>query len=221
MTAAIHHVTAVAGSARRTVDFYTGVLGLRDPDGMDVELVTAPDEPPTAAWPEGPVAPGMALRGFHGVRMAVRSLGPSLRFLGETMGMRAVSEERGARLLASAAQPPDAPSVVELQERADGGAGFVGTGSVHHVAWRTPDGESQARWRTRLLEAGRPVTEVIDRVYFRSITFREPGGVLFEIATDTPGFAADEPLESLGSALKLPPWLESERPRIEAALPAF
>jgi len=307
MTPGIHHVTAVAGSARRTVDFYTGVLGLRlvkktvnfddpgayhlyfgdregtpgtiltffvwpglpsgrsgagkvltvawrapegslgewrrrlqrlgvpaapgrfgaeaislqDPDGMELELVATADAAPRTPWPGSTVDPDMTLRGFHGIRMAVGSPGPSLRFLEQTMGMRVVGEETSGMRLASAAQPPGAASFVVLEERPGGSAGFVGTGSVHHVAWRTTDEESQLRWRRRLLEAGRPVTEVIDRIYFRSIYFREPGGVLFEIATDSPGFAADEPVEALGSSLKLPPWLESERPQIEAALPAF
>jgi glyoxalase family protein len=90
---------------------------------------------------------------------------------------------------------------------------------VHHVAFRAPDGETQARWRTELVEAGLAVTEILDRRYFTSIYFREPGGVLFEIATDQPGFAVDEPLPELGRTLKLPPWLEPDRETIEAALP--
>jgi glyoxalase family protein len=90
---------------------------------------------------------------------------------------------------------------------------------VHHIAWRAADDAEQLRWRAALIEAGRRPTEVIDRCYFHSIYFREPGGLLFEIATDPPGFSADETVDSLGGALKLPRWLESSRPSIERVLP--
>jgi catechol-2,3-dioxygenase len=97
--------------------------------------------------------------------------------------------------------------------------GRVAVGTVHHVAWRTPTNEEQVAWRERLAGQGLQVTPVVDRQYFRSIYFREPGGVLFEIATDPPGFTVDENPEQLGAHLLLPPWLETERPRIEGALP--
>ena len=95
---------------------------------------------------------------------------------------------------------------------------FVGSGGVHHVAFRTPDEDEHAAWRERLARAGLGVTPVIDRYYFKSIYFREPGGVLFEIATDGPGFATDEDVEHLGEKLPLPPFLEVQRPQIEANL---
>ncbi len=107
---------------------------------------------------------------------------------------------------------------VHLEERPDLGPGRVGIGGVHHVAFRTPDPAQQEAWRSLLAEAGVGVTPVIDRFYFRSIYFREPGGVLFEIATDGPGFATDEDAERLGESLALPPFLESHRARIEARL---
>jgi glyoxalase family protein len=103
-----------------------------------------------------------------------------------------------------------------------GGAGVrLGPGTVHHVAWRVASDEQELAWRERLLDAGIQVTPVRDRVYFHSIYFNEPGGVLFEIATDPPGFALDEPPERLGQELRLPPWLEHERSRLEAVLPAL
>ena len=108
---------------------------------------------------------------------------------------------------------------VDLLCSPDAGHGRVAAGSVHHVAWRVPDEASQLAWRERLVEAGLDVTPVLDRQYFRSIYFREPGGVLFEFATDSPGFGLDESRDSLGTELKLPPWLESRRTKIEAALP--
>ncbi|HZC18295.1 MAG TPA: VOC family protein, partial [Rubrobacteraceae bacterium] len=95
---------------------------------------------------------------------------------------------------------------------------YVGSGGVHHVAFRTPDDEEHAAWRERLAKAGLGVTPVIDRYYFKSIYFREPGGVLFEIATDGPGFATDEDAEHLGEKLSLPPFLEERREEIEAKL---
>jgi glyoxalase family protein len=97
--------------------------------------------------------------------------------------------------------------------------GAWGTGSVHHIAWRVPDDEAQRRAQERVAAAGRQPTEVIDRFWFKSVYFREPGGALFEIATDGPGFAVDEPAESLGTTRVLPPWLEQHRARIEAAVP--
>jgi len=96
--------------------------------------------------------------------------------------------------------------------------GIIAVGSVHHIAWRTPDDEQQLEWRKKLLGTGIAVTPVRDRQYFHSIYFHEPGGILFEIATDPPGFAVDEPLEQLGMHLKLPPWLESHRPTLEKTL---
>jgi glyoxalase family protein len=97
--------------------------------------------------------------------------------------------------------------------------GLQAGGTVHHVAFRAPDGETQERWRQHLVEAGLNVTPILDRPYFTSIYFREPGGVLFEIATDRPGFDVDEPLLELGRHLKLPPWLEPDREQIERSLP--
>ena len=96
---------------------------------------------------------------------------------------------------------------------------MVAIGSVHHVAWRTPDDEGQLQWRQKLAAIGANVTPQLDRTYFHSIYFREPSGVLFEIATDVPGFAVDEAPGELGSHLKLPPWLESTRSQLEKSLP--
>ena len=95
----------------------------------------------------------------------------------------------------------------------------MGIGAVHHIAWRTPSPDTQLDWRRVLSEAGLDVTPVLDRHYFRSIYYREPGGVLFEIATDPPGFTIDEPADALGTRLMLPPWLESRRDVIEVRLP--
>ena len=116
------------------------------------------------------------------------------------------------------AWPPAAPARSSTWPPARA-AGLQAGGTVHHIAFRAPDGETQARWRQELVDAGVQVTEIIDRQYFTSIYFREPGGVLLEIATDQPGFTVDEPLLELGRSLKLPPWLEPDRDQIAAALP--
>jgi glyoxalase family protein len=110
-------------------------------------------------------------------------------------------------------------SILDLIESPEGPVGEESTGTVHHVAWRTPDAESQVSWRELLLGAGRNVTPVIDRWYFKSIYYREPGGVLFEIATDGPGFTVDESPEKLGTTLSLPPWFQVQREQLDEVLP--
>jgi glyoxalase family protein len=110
---------------------------------------------------------------------------------------------------------------VDLLQNPSSVPGRVAGGSVHHIAFRNADDDAQAAWQRRLFEAGHPTTEVKDRMYFHSIYFREPGGVLFELATDNPGFAADESVENLGAELRLPPWFEDHRDRIEQALPSL
>jgi glyoxalase family protein len=143
------------------------------------------------------------------IAMTVRDPEASERFMAEVLGFSAAGE---GELRSGAAR-------VRLLGNPSGALVRMGPGCVHHVAWRVADDEQQGRWREHLLSAGVPVTPVRDRQYFHSIYFNEPGGILFEIATDPPGFALDESLDSLGSELKLPPWLESSRARIEASLP--
>jgi len=134
-----------------------------------------------------------------------------------TMGFRAVAEQ-GNRFRFDVGGG-GAGARVDVLRQAEARRGRVSAGTVHHVAWRVADDESQRAWRQRLAEKHLNVTPVIDRCYFHSVYFREPGGVLFELATDPPGFAIDEPVETLGESLKLPPWLEPHRKEIEHALP--
>jgi glyoxalase family protein len=110
-------------------------------------------------------------------------------------------------------------TIVDLICAPEGRPGRVAVGTVHHVAWRTPTDEQQVKWRETIRDLQYNVTPVIDRTYFRSIYFREPGGVLFEIATDPPGFAVDEPADQIGTSLVLPLWLEGERRELERVLP--
>ena len=185
-------------------------LRFADPEGLALELAVAdvPDEPLVARLPEVPQE--HALQGFHGVRAFAASPPASRDLLEQVLGFAprgdAQWEARGAQrggVYAYDAPPPD--------------RGLGGAGTVHHVAWATTPDEHQA-WRDRVARAGAQATPVIDRFYFRSVYFREPSGVLFELATMGPGFTADEPLETLGEALSLPPAYEHLRERIEQVL---
>jgi glyoxalase family protein len=113
------------------------------------------------------------------------------------------------------------PGFLDVEVIPDRHRGSMGAGTVHHIAFRTPDDASQLKWHEKIEAAGHSISPIMDRQYFHSIYFREPGGVLFEIATDPPGFAVDEPASQLGQSLKLPVWFESRRAEIEAALPAL
>ncbi|RMH22858.1 MAG: ring-cleaving dioxygenase [Acidobacteria bacterium] len=207
------HAVAVEGPRSRWGDDY---LTFADPDGLLLELVAWQGASARPAWAGGPVPAEHAIRGFYGLTLCQRQGGPTAELLA-AMGFRARAEE-GLRQRFEIGDGA-ARAHVDLLVKPGGAAGRIAAGSVHHVAWRVADEGAQLAWRRRLLEAGLAVTEVRDRRYFRSIYFREPGGVLFELATDGPGFTRDEPAERLGESLKLPPWLEAERARLEAALP--
>jgi len=192
------------------------LITFHDPDGLLLELVADPDDE-REAWSNGPVPTEFAIRGFQGVTLSEARYEQTASLLRDTMGFRVVDQENNRyRFRAAEGQPASFVEVLSLPEV---GMGQVSVGTVHHVAWRTPDDEQQKRWREELANDGLNVTPVIDRCYFHSIYFREPGKVLFEIATEPPGFTIDETRESLGSALKLPPWLEPMRARIESELP--
>ncbi len=191
------------------------VLTFEDPDGLRIELVAAEDG--RTGWADGPVPAEHSIRGLHHVALAVEATDRTAKVMTDSLGFRQVEETEGrVRFAAGEGGPGDLVDVV-------GASGFprgsMGVGTVHHVAFRVPDEEAQLAVREEVAALGYNVTAVLDRNYFRSIYFREPGGVLFEIATDPPGFAADEDPDHLGENLKLPPWLENNREHIEAALP--
>lgn len=195
------------------------VLGFDDPDGIRIELVEGEEAPEGfEPWPDSPVAPATQLRGFHGVTLSLSDAAETERVLEDVLGYGRSGEADGRVRFEAAGD--GAGSVVDLVE-ADGPGGTTGVGTVHHVAFRAGDESRQAEVREALLSAGLDPTEPIDRVYFRSVYAREPGGVLFEFATEGPGFTADQPVEELGEGLTLPPWLEDDRAEIEAALPSF
>lgn len=191
------------------------VLRFADPDGMPLELVGTEDE--RQPWGKGGVPSESAIRGFHHVALSEKDAEGTLELMTGPLGFRSVEEENGrTRLAAGEGGPGD---LVDVVEEPEGRGGRMGVGTVHHVAFRVPDEESQSELRQEIASLGYKPTPIIDRVYFSSVYFREPGGVLFEIATDPPGFAIDEDTESLGEALMLPPWLEKRRAEIEELLP--
>ena len=301
----IHHVTAIAGKAKRNLDFYTRVLGLRlvkktvnfddpgtyhfyfgnetgdpgtiltffpwegitagrrgsgqvtetafsvppdslgfwqqrleqeniiynkparrfdeeyltliDPDGLKLELVARTDA--RAPYTGGGVGEEHAIRGFQGVTLSLEGHRHTADILTEVFGYAPTEEAVNRHRFVSA--DGQQAAVVDLVDLPAGQRGHVAGGSVHHVAFRVPSNEAQLEYREKLLTRGLNVTPPIDRDYFMAIYFREPGGVLFEIATDPPGFTRDEPLDTLGQSLKLPAQYESQRTAIEQQLPSL
>jgi glyoxalase family protein len=203
--------------ASPTSRFGTEAIVLADPDGIELELVAQSSNQPWVPWPDGPVGEVHAIRGFHSVTMTIAKVASTFDLLVKTMGFRRTGQEgRRTRFETGDGGPH---SIVDVVESPEGPEGEESIGTVHHVAWRAKDAADQAAWRQVLVKAGRNVTPVIDRYYFKSIYSREPGGVLFEIATDGPGFSVDETLESLGSTLSLPPWFQVRRDRLDETLP--
>lgn len=195
------------------------VLRFPDPDGLLLELVGVEALPEVDIPDDGPVAAEASIRGFHGAALTLRDGGPTADLLVSVFGATEVAEEAGRRRFRLAGEASAPGRFVDLAVRPDAGPGRGGSGTVHHIAFRAADDDHQAELAERLREAGIAVTPVQDRQYFRSIYFREPGGVLFEIATDPPGMLVDESREELGRSLRLPARLEPLRARIEAALP--
>jgi glyoxalase family protein len=192
------------------------VLTLFDNDGMRLELI-ASDGDRRSGWDGvADIPQDMAIRGLHAVTLSERNLDPTSSMLTDFLGMELASERSGAASfsMGSGGAGASVDVVGGVMER-----GLQAGGTVHHVAFRAPDLVTMENWRQELLARGVGVTEVMDRQYFKSIYFREPGGVLFEIATDDPGFDIDEPLLELGRKLKLPPWLEPSREQIQNLLP--
>lgn len=210
------HKVESAGPSHR---FDEEVIVLRDPDGLHLELVTGRKGSDTNPPPDGALPGRHAIQRFQGVTMAVEGYERTAALLTATLGLREAGE-KGNRFRYSVGEG-DAQGFIDLLCLPSGPRGRVAVGTVHHIAWRTPDDESQRAWRTEIARLGYNVTPILDRSYFHSIYFREPGGVLFEIATDPPGFAVDEPPEQLGRRLILPGWLESARGELAMELPAL
>ena len=187
-----------------------------DYDGAGVELVFN-DEDQRSGWDNGRIPTDYAIRGFHTVTLDESNPDRTINLLTETMQHTLVGEEQGRfRFKAGAGGPGN---YVDVLHSPNAVRALQGAGSVHHVAFSTDSDETQLLIREQLTEAGFHPTDVLDRQYFHSIYFREPGGVLFEVATNPPGFAVDESVAELGTALKLPPQYESRRAKVEAELP--
>ena len=202
--------------ATRSTRFDGDVITIRDPDGIEIDLVTGSSALNVSAWPDGPVPAEHAIHGFHSVELTVAEAQATVDFLTQVMGFREKARDGRRARFETGGGGPD--SVLDVIESPEGPVGEESIGTVHHVAWRAPDDSHQAQWRETLVAAGRNVTPVIDRWYFKSIYYREPGGVLFEIATDSPGFTIDEKPESLGSGLSLPPWFQVRREPLDETL---
>jgi glyoxalase family protein len=199
-----------------------GVPGLAftDPEGLRLELLaSARPGDGREPWEGSSVPEEHAIRGFDGVTMLHADSVATEHLLRDAMGFRKLRVD-GQRVRYESGGGGSG-TFVDLLHNPDAVPGRVAGGSVHHVAFRVPDDDAQAAWQQRLSDAGQPTTEVMDRLYFHSVYFREPGGVLFELATDNPGFATDESVEELGTGLRLPPWFESARDRIEQQLPSL
>jgi glyoxalase family protein len=196
------------------------VLRLADPDGLPLELVETAGADPSRAWSGGQVDPAHAICGFHSATLSEEGYERTAALLVDTMGWMLIgNEENRYRYVAGVSA--SAGTMVDIVCAPDARAGRSGGGTVHHIAWRTSDDAQQLLWRSKLVREGYNVTPVMDRMYFHSIYYREAGGVLFEIATDPPGFAIDESPEHLGERLMLPRWLEPHRGQVERALPAL
>lgn len=199
--------------------FGESVLAFTDPDGMSLSLVGVPGAEKEAGWSNGDVPAEHAIRGFHGVTLLLDSAAKTGAILTDVLGYTEAARE-GSIIRYQATATPG--SYVDIYEAKGFMTGRQGRGSVHHIAFRAANDAEQAAMAKRLIEKhGMHPTEQKDRNYFRSIYFREPGGVLFEIATDIPGFAVDEPVETLGQHLKLPAFLEGHRAEIEKVLPSL
>jgi len=198
--------------------FGAAVLSLYDPAGLLLELVEQPARDRGSAH-SSDVPPEAAIQGLFGVTLTVAQVAPTAAFLTDRLGFLPIAGglEQARYAIGAGADT----AFVDLVVRPDVPRGEIAAGSVHHVAWRVANDTAQEFWQQELTRQEAGVTEIRDRQYFRSIYFREPGGVLFEIATDLPGFAIDEAPAELGTHLMLPPWLEPQRSDIERRLPSI
>ncbi|RIV21317.1 ring-cleaving dioxygenase [Fibrisoma montanum] len=194
-------------------------LPFTDPDGLALTLVVSQQPDNRIAWETDTVRQDMATRGFHTITLTLQKIDATAKILTDIFGYRQLAQEGNRYRFRTDAVPEAA--IVDLLEEPDGQMGRNAAGTNHHVAFRVANDTVQMAFREKILASGLQITPKIDRDYFFSLYFREPGGVLFEIATDNPGFTVDEPLAELGSHLKLPKQYAASRDRIEKALPVL
>lgn len=198
------------------------LLRLSDPSGLPVELVATPDSANADPWTEGSLPSGLGIRGFHAPTLPAFTGDRTVELFTDVFGWSQVGTEKDRVRVRDSAG--GVGTAVDLLVRDRHPSGRMGHGTVHHIAFRAPDADAQKTWQAALRERGLRVTDVKDRQYFQSIYFRDPdwtSGVLFEIATDGPGFLIDESEADLGAALQLPPWLEDRREELERVLPTL
>lgn len=196
--------------------FGESTLPFTDPDGLCLALVETAAPREIVPWKRSPVPAEHQLRGMHAVRMWQRELAPTAQLLTEQMGFALLGVEDGWHRYG--VEGGGSGNIIDIKEIPDAPRGIVGAGTVHHVAWRMRDDAEEMALHDAVERAGRKPTPQIDRFWFRSVYFKEPGGALFELATDGPGFDRDEDMAHLGEQLILAPWLEDRRAEIEAGL---
>jgi len=193
-------------------------LPFKDPDGLNIELIVSKYADDRQPWATPDVTAATATKGFHNVTLTLANSKPTAEILTDVFGYKQTEQEDNRSRFITDAVPTAA--IVDLVEAPQGSRGQSGSGTNHHVAFRVHDEAIQMEFREKILSRGLHITPKINRDYFFSLYFREPGGVLFELATENPGFTVDEPLDQLGTHLKLPVQYESMREKIEATLPA-
>lgn len=205
--------------ANAEVRFGEHVLPVRDPHGLRLALVESANslDRPLTPWEDSPIPAEYQIRGLEGARMSEASLQTTTSFLETAMGFQHIGTE--GEWLRYGIAGGKSGRYVDVREVPDARRGAWGTGSIHHLAWRVDDEAHQSAVRSSVEAGGARPTPMIDRFWFKSVYFKEPGGVLFELATDGPGFAVDEDPQHLGETLVLPPWLEPDRAAIEGSLP--
>jgi glyoxalase family protein len=206
----------ITGSGRR---FNEGYLSFEDPDGLPLTLIIPETKDNRAGWQTDEVKGDVAIKGFHSITLTLKNASATAKILTDIFNYKLVTQE--GRRYRYATNEIETASIVDIVEEPGTAQAVNAGGTIHHVAFRVKDEQTLMAFREKVLAFGLGITEKIDRNYFFSLYFREPGGVLFEIATDNPGFAVDEPVDKLGSGLKLPPQYESYRNRIEAHLPVI
>ena len=208
------HGTAQDAVAERFGETY---LPFRDPDGLNISLIASKNPDDRQGWTTAEVGGGVATKGFHSVTLTVKHIKLTASVLTDIFGYELKEQEGNRYRFVTPAGVTAA--VVDLVEAPEAARGVNAGGTNHHVAFRVPNEAVQMEFREKILSKGLHITPKINRDYFYSMYFREPGGVLFELATDNPGFTVDEPLDQLGDHLKLPAQYESMRAEIEKSLP--
>ncbi|GEO08250.1 ring-cleaving dioxygenase [Segetibacter aerophilus] len=194
-------------------------LPFQDPDGLQVDLVVSPNADNRKAWETSDVKADVATKGFHSITLTLRNVTPTAAVLTDVFGYKLLKQEGNRyRFVTDAIENA---SIVDIIEAPNLAQGRSAAGTNHHVAFRVKDDNILMEFREKIASKGLHITPKIDRDYFFSLYFREPGGVLFELATDNPGFTRDEPLSELGTSLKLPKQYENDRKQIEKVLPVL